>query len=384
MRVNLVGAFLLASCLGFFGCRARPRSATLAVAVPLSGDLAADGSGILRAVTMAVDEARDAGTLPLTIEVAAFDDKADPRAAAEIAERISRTPAVVAVIGHLTSGCSIEGSKVYARAGIPMLTPSATAPELTLQQTRVGWAGPRVVFRLLPSDAVQGSYAADFAYGKLALRRMAILQDQTAYGMGIAEEFRKRFLARGGAVAGVEAVSRGQRDFSGVLDDLRRWNIDGVLFGGVYTDFAPLLKQARAAGLGVPVFSGDGSKADDLFSLAGPACDGAYVTVSGVPVEHLPSAQDFVSRFKARYPRADEALRTFDDYAYEAARIVLESLRKSGPDRARLLEAIRSNSHETMLGDITFDSKGDTLKSLVTMTRADYKAKAFEPVIYDR
>ncbi len=379
MRVNLALIFILASALT--SCQTRPSSVRLAVAVPLSGDLAADGQGILRAVKMAVAEAK---TLPMPIEVVSYDDNGEPAGAATVAREIARDPLIMAVIGHLTSGCSIDAAKIYAHAGIPMVTPSATAPELTLQQMRVGWPGPRVVFRLVPSDAVQGSYAAGFAYDKLALRRFGIVQDQTPYGLGIVEEFQKRFAALGGKIAGVAAVSRGQRDFSAVIEDLRRENVDGILYGGVYTDFGPLLRQARIAGLAVPMLSGDGSKTDELFRLAGPAADGAYLTVSGVPVEHLPSAQDFAARYKARYPAPEEALRTFDDYGYEGAGIVIESLRKSGPNRAKLLEVIRSEPHTTMLGDIVFDNKGDTLKSLVTMTRADYKNKTFEPVVYDR
>jgi branched-chain amino acid transport system substrate-binding protein len=265
-----------------------------------------------------------------------------------------------------------------------MLTPSATAPELTEQQDRTDWSGPKVVFRLVPSDEVQASYAADFAYGKLGLRRVGILQDQTPYGLAFSGEFKKRFLARGAQVAGVDSVGRGQRDFTGVLDDLKRWSIDGVVYGGVYSEFGPLLKEARAAGLAVPMISGDGSKADELFTLAGPAADGAYATVSGVPVDHLPSAQDFVARYRARYAGPDPDPRTFDDYAYEAARIVLAGVRRSGGDRRKLLEAIRGESHPSMLGDISFDSRGDTVKTLVTVTRADYKTKTFEPVIYDR
>ena len=108
------------------------------------------------------------------------------------------------------------------------------------------------------------------------------------------------------------------------------------------------------------------------------------ILVSGVPVESLPSAQDFIARYKARYPGPDEQLRTFDDYGYEAARIAIAALRKAGPDRAKILEAIRTEPHPTMLGDVIFDAEGDSVKSMITMTRADAKNHTFEPVIYER
>lgn len=354
-------AALLAASLA--ACRpaadARPK---LAVAVPLSGDLAADGRGIERAVALAVEEAGK------PVDVASFDDAGDPYKAAAVARDVSADEAVIAVIGPLTSGCALEASKVYAAVGIPMLTPSATAPGLTLQQETGGWPGERVVFRLPPSDAMQGDALAEHLYRSLGVRDAAVLHDRTAYGLGIAESFRAAFEKRGGKVSLYDAVERGTKDFAPALDQLGRSKAGALFYGGVYPEAGPLLAQARARGFAGPFLAGDGVKSADFVRLAGPAAEGAVLSVGGVPLEDLPSAAEFVNKYASRY---NEPPRTFDHYAYEAARIALGAAAKAGRDRRKALEWIRATRHESMVGPFIFDSKGDSLKSLVTVLRVE-------------
>lgn len=353
-----------------------PAPAHLAVAVPLSGELARDGRGIERAVELAVADETAKG-LPAPVQVVAFDDGGQDQAAADAARQAAADPAVFAVIGHLTSGCSLTASRVYAEAGLAMITPSATAPEVTQQQELPEWAGPRVVFRLPPSDAIQGGYAAQFAR-QLGLSRVFVVDDHTTYGQSLASEFERGFQARGGKIAGRESVARGQTDFAPLVGRVAAASADGLFYGGVYAEAGELLRQARADGLKAAFFSGDGAKTDDIFRIAGAASDGAYFTVSGVPVEDLPSASDFVARYKARYD--GQAPRTYDDYGYVAAELALEAFRKAGPSRAKVLEALRATDADTMLGVVRFDGKGDTLKSTITMTRANFGEKRFDTV----
>lgn len=369
---TLALAAALAAC-------ARPQAAVkLAVIAPLSGALAADGEGMRRAVVLAVEDDAAGGTPARRVEVAAFDDRAEPSAAADAARRAAQDPEVFAVIGPLTSGCAIEAARILALDPLPMITPSATAPELTLQQERPDWGGARVVFRLPPSDALQGDADAEFARRRLGLARLAVLHDATPYGLGLADAFRRGFEARGGDVALFTAVTRGAGDFSAAARQLAELRPDGVFFGGVYVEAGQLLKQARAAGYAGAFFSGDGAKSDDFFRYAGDAADGAYLSVSGVPLEALPSADDFVARYRKRW--ADAPPRTFDHYAYEAARIALWALRKTGGDRKAALDAIRAQPHKAMMGTFIFDAKGDSLKSLITMMKTDGKRRRFEPV----
>ncbi|MCX5794472.1 MAG: branched-chain amino acid ABC transporter substrate-binding protein [Elusimicrobia bacterium] len=349
----------------------------IAVTGPLTGDLAPEGLGMQRSVEMAVADSEAGGESLWRFEVAPYDDRAEPETAALVAGRIVADPAVAVVVGHITSGCSIAAAKVYAAAGLTMITPSATSPEVTLQQTRPDWTDPRVALRIPASDAVLGAYAADYAYDRFDLRRMAVVEDGTPYGRDLTAAFRRRFEAKGGVTVPSRSVSRGQRDFTALLSELQALRPDGLFFGGIYTEFGQLLKAARGLGVPWPFLGGDGAKAPELFAVAGPAADGAYLAVSGVPVEDIPSAADFVENYRKRYGGMP---RVFDHYAYEAGLIAVECLRHHGSDRPAVLDCIRNSRHSGMLGTIVFDAKGDTLKSVITMTRADAKQKRFVPI----
>ncbi|MDD5629225.1 MAG: branched-chain amino acid ABC transporter substrate-binding protein [Elusimicrobia bacterium] len=375
-RLSLVPAAALA-CACLLACDRPKPLVRIAVAGPLTGDLAPEGLGMQHAMEMALADSPAGGEASWRFEVAPYDDRAEPETAAQVAGRIAADPAVGVVIGHITSGCSIAAAKVYAAAGLAMITPSATSPEVTQQQTRSDWTGPRVALRIPASDAVLGTYAADYAYDRFELRRVAVVEDGTAYGRDLATAFRQRFEAKGGAIVPCRNISRGQTDFTALLSELQSLGPDGLFFGGIYTELGLLLKQARGLGLRMPFLGGDGAKAPELFAIAGPAADGAYLAVSGVPVEDIPSAADFVESYRKRYGSMP---RVFDHYAYEAGLIAIECLRRNGADRPAVLDCIRNSRHSGMLGTIVFDSKGDTLKSVITMTRADAKQKRFVPI----
>jgi len=373
VRRSVLAAVLALSC----ACaREGGGPARLVVAAPMTGDMGGEGQGLERSVRMAVeDDAAETGLPP--VEIVVLDDRADPFEAAAVARRAVDDPAVFAVIGHMTSGCAIEASRVYALAPLAMITPSATATALTAQQDRPEWSGERVVFRLPPADGVQGEYAADYAVNRLSLKRVTVVHDRTPYGLGLAESFRGALERKGGSTAGFEAVSRGDRDFTALVQTIEKARPDAVFFGGLYLEAGLFLKQLRAAGWRGSFMSGDGAKSPDLFDTAGAAVDGAYFSVGGVPVEALPSASDFLARYQKQWGGARP--RTFDHYGYEAARVALRALRKAGgPDRKKVLEAVRGTQLRTMVGDIVFDSKGDTLRGLVTMTKADFAGKKFE------
>jgi len=376
VRRSAVLAALLLSC----ACSPDGGSTVrLLVAVPMTGDMAASGQGVERGVRMAVEDETALGGLP-KVEVVVSDDRSDPFEAAAVARRAVDDPLVFAVIGHLTSGCALEASRVYAQAALAMITPSATATALTTQQDRPDWGGERVVFRLPPSDAMQGEFAADYAVKRLSLKRFVLVHDRSPYGLGLAETYRGALERKGAAVAGFEAVSLGDKDFAATVKAILSARPDAVFYGGIYMEAGLLIRQARAAGYKGAFLSGDATKNADFFDAAGPAGDGAYISIGGVPVEALPSAADFVERYQKRW--AGAVPRTYDHYGYEAARVALTALRRSGdPSRKKVLEAVRNTDMRAMVGDVAFDSKGDTLRGIVTMTKADFGQKKFE-VIY--
>lgn len=370
-------AFLAAAC------GPKDTSIKIAVAVPLTGDMGTEGQGLRRAVELAVEEANASKRFPYKLVAAPYDDRADPKEAVNVANLITSDPRVVAVVGHYNSGCAISAAKVYARAPVAMVSPAATNPEVTAQQDSADWAGPRMVFRVVPTDDVQGSYAATFAAKKLGKKRMALLHDKTAYGQGLAEQFKKTFLEQGGKIVSEDGISVGDKDFKALLTKIKNdpSKAEGIYFGGLYTEAGLLLKQMRELALKDPFafISGDGSMTFGLFDVAGDAADGAYLSIVGVPADELPSAKKFVEDYKARFPNDER--KPFDHFGYEAANIIMAAMERAGsPDRAKVIEELKKTNHQGVLGTTVFDAKGDTTSKIVTMTRAVAKKRAFDSV----
>ena len=370
-------AFVAASC------GPKDTSVKIAVAVPLTGDMGTEGQGLRRAVELAVEEANAAKRFPFKVVAAPYDDRADPKEAVNVANLITSDPRVIAVVGHYNSGCAISAAKVYARAPVAMISPAATNPEVTSQQDSPDWNGPRMVFRVVPTDDVQGSYAALFASKKLGKRRMSLIHDKTAYGQGLAEQFKKTYLGQGGKVVSEDGISVGDKDFKALLTKIKSdpSKPEGIYFGGLYTEAGLLLKQMRELGLKDPFafISGDGSMTFGLFDVAGDAADGAYLSIVGVPADELPSAKKFVDDYKARFPNDER--KPFDHFGYEAANIIMAAMeRAGGPDREKVIAELKKTKHEGVLGTTVFDDKGDTTSKIVTMTRAVAKKRAFDSV----
>jgi len=380
-RASAVAAVLLLVA----ACGPKEKVVKIAVAVPLTGDMGTEGQGLRRAVEMAVEEANAAQRFPYKLVAAPYDDRADPKEAVNVANLIISDSRVIAVVGHYNSGCAIPAAKVYARAPVAMISPAATNPEVTSQQNSKDWSGPRIVFRVVPTDDVQGPYAAVFAYKSLGKRRMTLLHDKTPYGQGLAEQFKKTFIELGGKVVSEDGVSVGDKDFKALLTKIKGdpAKPQGIYFGGLYTEAGLILKQMRELGMNDPfVFiSGDGAKTIGLFDVAGESADGAYLSIPGVPVEELPSASAFIANYKKRWTGSGEELKPFDHFGYEAAQVIFAAMeRAGGPDREKVIEELRKTNYTGVLGTTTFDDKGDTLNHIVTMTRARAKDRSFPSV----
>jgi branched-chain amino acid transport system substrate-binding protein len=337
--------------------------------MPLTGDIGTEGTGIRRAVELAVAEANASKKYPYPLRVVSFDDRADPKEAVNVANLIVSDPNVLGVVGDYNSSCSIPASRVYARSGLTMISPASTNPNLTAQQMSPAWVWPKNVFRDVPTDDVQGSFAAEFAWRKLGFKKFAVLHDKTSYGEGLASEFQKRFSALGGNVSSFDGISIGDKDFKALLTRLKTAKPDGIFFGGLYPECGLLIKQARELGFEAPFFSGDGSKTDGLFDVAGDAAEGSYFTITGIPVEELTTAKEFIDNYHKMFP--GEPIKPFDHFGYEAAGVFLDALAAAGPepDREKVMEAVRKVRHVGLLGVTQFDDKGDTLSKIITMTR---------------
>ncbi|MDI6735985.1 MAG: branched-chain amino acid ABC transporter substrate-binding protein [bacterium] len=347
---------------GVVGCGQVPEGEKIikiAVVCPLTGDIAAMGQGMKRGAEMAVEEANATGKLGgIKLELAAFDDRADPKEAVNVANQVISDTKIVGVIGHLNSGCSIPASQIYAKRNLLMMTPASTNPKLTLQ-------GLKNVFRVCTTDDVQGSFGANYVLDKLKMTTAAVIHDKTAYGQGLAEEFKKQFESRGGKIMSFDGINIGDKDFRALLVRIKNEKPQILYFGGMYSECGLITRQAKELGLPVPVVSGDGIFTPEYIKIGGKSTEGDYASMIGMPPENLPAAKTFMDKFKAKYPEVD--MQPYDPYTYEATGMLIEAIEKTNKEPLKIVDYVSKIKYAGILGETTFDEKGDTLNKTISI-----------------
>lgn len=344
-------------------------SIKIAFVAPLTGDLAAMGQGMKNAAELALSEYRLQHPESQRIELAIFDDRADPKEAVNAANQIISDPAVVAVVGHLNSGCSIPSSAVYNRHNLLMISPASTNPKLTQQNFRN-------VFRTCTTDEAQGGFAADYLYQNAGLRKIAVIHDKTAYGQGLAEEFSKKFRANSGEIISFDGINIGDKDFNALLTRIKSLSPQAIFFGGVYTEGGLISRQAKGLGLNAPLVGGDALKSPEYIDIGASATEGDFVTMIGLPPEKLPRANEFIEKYRKSYPQAK--IQPYDAYTYDTVMIIIDAIQNAGRDKAKIIEYIAKIQYSGATGTISFDEKGDTKNKAITMYRI--KDATFHPL----
>lgn len=330
----------------------------IALACPLTGDVASMGQGMKKGALLAIQKANKIHAVKgAEFELLAVDDRADPKEAVSAANKIISDPSVVGVVGHLNSGCSIPASRVYARRKIAMITPASTNPKLTLQ-------GLKNVFRICTTDDVQGSFAGDYVFKKIKKKNVSIIHDKTPYGQGLAEEFKKRFTGHGGNVISFDSITVGEKDFKALLTRLKGLKPQALYFGGLYSEAGLISKQAKEVGLNVPLIGGDGVMDPQFIQIGGKATEGDIVTMVGQPIEKIAAAKKFVAAHKKAYP--GEGIGAYNGYTYDAVNLFIEAIKKVGTDRQKIMDALPSIKFRGVMGDTRFDKKGDTLNKVIS------------------
>ena len=320
----------------------------IATAGPMTGQYSWFGEQYARGAEMAVDDINAAGgVLGEKVRLIIGDDSCDPEQAVAVANSLANDE-VVFVAGHYCSHSSIPASKVYENAGILMISPSSTNPKLTDE------GGPNV-FRVCGRDDLQGTVAGDYLTDHWGDKNIAILHDQTTYGLGLAEETRKRLNERGVTEAMFQAYEPGLRDYSALIFKMQSAGIDVFYVGGYSTEAALMLRQARLGGYEIQLISGDALTNDDFWMITGPAGEGARMTFFPDP-RNNPGAADVVERFRARsFEPVGNTL-----YAYGAVQTWAQAVAKAGTlDLDAVINTLRSHRFDTVLGQIGFDEKGD-------------------------
>jgi branched-chain amino acid transport system substrate-binding protein len=324
----------------------------IAVAIPLTGQLARDGQGAAHAVHLAVDEwNQKGGVLGRRIEVVDADDQANPQVAVSAADKIIADPGILGVLWGITSSTCIPVSDLTERAGLVMVSPGCGNPKFTER-------GLKTVFRMIPRDDVQGPAGAIFAVTNLHAKKIASIDDGTAGPRGVADEMEKEAKALGATVLRY-TIRSGDKDFHAVLGTIPKDS--NVVYSAVWApDAALIARQLQDVGLKVPMVGPESQMVvTDYIKASGGAAEGNYVTYYAPDIKKIASAASFVKSYQAKYGE----MASYDPFFYDGANLLLTAIKNAGPgaNREAVLAAVRATKDfKGVLGSTyNFDPKGD-------------------------
>jgi len=351
----------------------------IGVVAPLSGALTAIGVGIRNGADLAVKQANEAKKIKgWKIVLAPEDDTATPDVGANAATKLSDDKSVMAVVGTLNSNVAEKVAPVLNSQHVVMISPSNTNPSLTQGTDPAKKVRPfQYYFRVATTDAIQGPFAANFAYNTAGKRNVVVIHDKKTYGQGLALQFKAQFEKDGGKVPTVETVEPDDKDFSAVLSRVKRFNPDMIYFGGEYPAASLLTSQADQQGLKVPLMGGDGIFDKTYIDVAKQAGEGDFATSVGAPTDQLPTAKAFVDAYKAA--GYADPYSAYGAYAYDAANAIIEALSKVLPDQSKIDDALRpkfrqavqDGSIDGVTGKVAFDEFGDTTTRILTVYKVE-------------
>ena len=332
---------------------------------PISGAIAHLGKDNENGARLAIEDLNakgiSIGGAKVKFELVAEDDAADPKQGAAAAQKLVDGK-VNGVIGHLNSGTSIPASKIYSDAGIPQISPSATNPKFTRQ-------GYKTTFRVVADDVHLGGTLGRYAVKTMKGKNIAVIDDRTAYGQGVADEFEKAVKAAGGTIVGREFTNDKATDFMPILTTLKGKKPDVVFFGGMDAVAGPMLKQMKSLGVNVKFMGGDGICTGELSKLAGDAmADGQVVCAEagGVEGTQKKAMDDFGVRYKKRF---NDDVKLYAPYVYDAVNLMVDAMvTAKSSDPAKYLPVLaKTTGYKGVTGTISFDDKGDVKNGALTL-----------------
>lgn len=358
-KLSLIAALSLAS-----GLVAAQQVVKIGHVGPVSGAIAHLGKDNENGARLAIEELNakgvKIGNQAVKFELVAEDDAADPKQGTAAAQKLVDSK-VNGVIGHLNSGTTIPASKIYSDAGIPQISPSATNPKYTRN-------GFKTAFRVVADDVHLGGTLGRYAVNTLKGKSIAVIDDRTAYGQGVADEFKKAAIAAGGKVVGHEFTTDKASDFMAILTTLKAKNPDVVFFGGMDAVGGPMLRQMKSLGINAKFMGGDGICTTELVKLAGDAmADGQVVCAEagGVDGNLKKGMDDFGARYKKRF---NDDVKLYAPYVYDAVSVMVDAMVRAGSaDPAKYLPALAQANYKGITGTIAFDQKGDIKNGALTL-----------------
>lgn len=375
---KILSMSLLAAAVAVTGCSKKEEAAKTEVAAstantgalvvkighaaPLTGPQAHLGKDNENGVRLAIEDLNakgiSIGGQKVQFELESEDDQADPRIATTVAQKFIDDK-VSGMIGHLNSGTTIPASRIYNDAGLVQISPSATNPKYTQQ-------GYKNAFRVMANDVQQGRVLGQFAVNDMKAKKIAIIDDRTAYGQGIADEFEKAAKAAGATIVVHEFTNDKASDFTAILTKIKGIAPDLVFYGGMDGQGAPMVKQLQTLGLKAQFLGGDGIYTAEFMKLAGAAAEGVTASLPGVPLNQMPKGADFKQRFETKYGK----IQLYAPYCYDAMMVLAEAMQRANSiESAKYLPEIVKTNYSGVTANIKFDDKGDLQGGAITVYR---------------
>jgi len=328
---------------------------------PMTGAQAHYGKDFQNGITLAVEEENATkpviGGKPVHFVLDAQDDQADPRTGTTVAQKLV-DDGIKGMLGHFNSGTTIPASRIYANAGIPQIA-MATAPEYTQQ-------GFKTTFRMMTSDTQQGSVAGTFAVKSLGVKKIAVVDDRTAYGQGLADQFAKAAKAAGGTIIDREYTNDKAVDFKSILTKLKAQNPDLIYFGGADSQAGPMVKQMKSLGIKAPLMGGEMVHTPTFLQIAGDAANGTVASLAGLPLDEMPGGKNYVEKYKKRF---GEDVQTYSPYAFDGAMAMFAAMKAANStDPAKYLPYLaKTNMPAVTSKELAYDAKGDLKNGGITL-----------------
>jgi branched-chain amino acid transport system substrate-binding protein len=328
---------------------------------PLTGAIAHLGKDNENGARLAVEEINAAGLTidgkAIKLELVTEDDAGDPKTGTAVAQKLVDAK-VAGIVGHLNSGVSIPASKIYNDAGITQISPSSTNPQYTLQ-------GFKVTYRVVATDAQQGPALASYTDKVLKAKKVAIIDDATAYGKGLADEFEKAAKAAGITIVAREATNDKATDFKAILTKVKGRAPDVIMYGGMDATGGPLAKQAGELGIKAKIVAGDGVCTDKVAELAGPAVSNIVCSEAGMALQNMAKGADFSKKYEARFKGP---VQVYAPFTYDAVYVLVDAMKRANSTTAAaVLAQMPATNYPGLIGNIAFDQKGDMKEGVITI-----------------
>ncbi|MCW5258586.1 branched-chain amino acid ABC transporter substrate-binding protein [Verminephrobacter aporrectodeae] len=363
LKLKLTVLAVVAAAGGGVAC-AQEQVVKIGHVAPLSGPQAHYGKDNENGARMAIEELNAQGITiggkKIRFELQAEDDAADPKQGAAVAQKLCDSK-VAGVVGHLNSGTTIPASKIYHDCAIPMVTGAATNPNLTKP-------GYKTTFRIIASDSALGAGLATYAADTLKLRTVAIIDDRTAYGQGVAEVFKKTAIAKGIKVVDEQFTTDKATDFMAILTAVKAKSPDAVFYGGMDPQAGPMLRQMEQLGMGnMKFFSGDGSCTAEIAKLSGGAktLSNMICGEGAASLAKMPGGAAWKAKYDAKYPGQ---FQLYSPYTYDATQLLVDAMKRANSvDPKVYVNELAKSNYRGVTAEIVFEPNGDLKNPAITL-----------------